>query len=268
MYKEVDMTSHFKIKSLYSIFKDKNESDYYFGGERHKLWEFVTVTDGKIGVTADNDAFILKAGRGIIHEPWEFHRLWSEGVENEIIVFTFTAENLPSYSSKLFEIKDTGKLINIVDEIRTVFKTEGGHITEPKEGLELKCQIAVKKLEIFLLETLSENSATFEIKRTKAEKNYAKIVNILENNLDKNLSIDDIATLCNMSKVNVSKIFSRYSGMGVIAYYNQLKINYAVPMLKSNMSIKQIAEALGFENQNYFCTVFKRIKGKSPSKYI
>jgi len=70
-----------------------------------------------------------------------------------------------------------------------------------------------------------------------------------------------------MSKSNLSKIFLKYSGMGVISYYNQMKINYAIPMLKGNMSVKEVAEKLGFENQNYFCTVFKKIKGKAPSHY-
>lgn len=267
MYKDVDLSSHFKIKSLYSIFKDKRDRTYFFDGERHNLWEFVIAMEGKIGITAGSDAFVLRKGQAIIHEPWEFHRLWSEGGDCEFIVFTFTAENMPLYSSKIFEVSDLDEIDDLVKEIRTVYDAQGGNIVVSEKVNEAKCQIAVKKLEIFLLDTISKKSQANTVKRTKTAKNYAMAINILENNLDKSLSLDDISKLCNMSKVNLSKIFSKYSGMGVIAYYNQMKINAAIPMLKSNMPIKQVAEVLGFENQNYFCTVFKRIKGKAPSHY-
>lgn len=39
-------------------------------------------------------------------------------------------------------------------------------------------------------------------------------------------------------------------------------------MLKSGMSVKETAAALGFANQNYFSTVFKRITGSAPTKYV
>ena len=55
--------------------------------------------------------------------------------------------------------------------------------------------------------------------------------------------------------------------MGVIAYFNRMKINYAILMLKGNMSIKEVAEKLDFDNHNYFCSVFKKIKGTVPSLY-
>lgn len=267
MYKDIDLSSHFRFKSIYSVFKDKISSDYFFSGERHKMWEIVIATNGKLGIIADTNSFILKKGQAILHEPWEFHRLWSEGPEAEFIIFTFTAENMPRYTSKIFDIEDIKKIDDIVNEIRSVYAINAHIITHPLTNCEIKCQIAIKKLETFLLETLSQKAITEEINPRRTARSYAAIVNVLENNLDKSLSLDEIAKLCNMSKVNMSQIFSKYSGMGVISYYNQMKVNYAIPMLKANMSIKEIAEKLGFENQNYFCTVFKRITGKAPSHY-
>lgn len=267
MYTDVDLSSHFRFKTIYSVFKDKISSDYFFSGERHKMWEVVIATDGKLGVVADTNAFILKKGQAILHEPWEFHRLWSEAPETEFIIFTFTAENMPNYISKIFDVEDIDKIDDLVDEIRTLYDFTDHHITNPRENCEIKCQIAIKKLENFLLETILQKTVTESATPSKTAKSYAMIVNVLENNLDRRLSLDEIAKLCNMSKVNLSKIFSKYSGMGVIAYYNQMKINYAIPMLKGNMSVKEVAEKLGFENQNYFCTVFKKFRGKSPSQY-
>lgn len=90
---------------------------------------------------------------------------------------------------------------------------------------------------------------------------------MLNDNIDKNLAVSDIAKLCNMSEINVKKTFKRYSNMGVIKYFNQLKINNAITKMRSGMSIKETATALGFSSQNYFSTTFKRIIDVTPSNY-
>ena len=151
MYKDVDLSSHFRFKTIYSVFKDKISSDYFFSGERHKMWEVVIATKGRLGVVADTNAFILNKGQAILHEPWEFHRLWSEGSEAEFIIFTFTAENMPNYTSKIFEIEDTEKIDVLINELRSVYAIKGLSITHPNENCEIKCQIAIKKLEGFFL---------------------------------------------------------------------------------------------------------------------
>ena len=95
----------------------------------------------------------------------------------------------------------------------------------------------------------------------------SQAVRVLEKNIDKSLTVSELAALCRMSEINLKKLFSRYAGVGVIAYFNRLKMTRAVAMLKSGMSAKETAAALGFANQNYFSTVFKRIHGVPPSFY-
>ncbi len=269
MYQPVEIRNAFQIKKLYTAFKHRYDSNYYFDGEYHNFWEFVAVTDGEIGVTAGSDVLVLKKGQAILHEPMEFHRLWSEGSTcPEIVIFSFAAENMPEYFSKIFELKDVALPAKILEEMKSVFDIKGGNVRKVKEEGNLDYQFAVKKLEMFLLEAVSQKlKLTHELK-TKTAKNYNAIVTVLENNIDKNLSVSDIAKMCNISEINLKKTFSRYSGMGVISYFNQLKIMAATDMLKSGMTVKETAAALGFSNQNYFSTVFKRITGTSPTKYI
>ena len=90
---------------------------------------------------------------------------------------------------------------------------------------------------------------------------------ILENNIDKRLSVSDIARLANMSEINLKKTFSKYAGTGVMAYFTELKINTAISLIKSGASVKECAMSLGFDNQNYFSATFKRVTEKRPSEY-
>ena len=268
MYPSVEVGNVFRIKRIYTLFVKRYDSNYFFDGEYHNFWELVIVTDGKIGVTAGSDIFLLESGQAILHEPMEFHRLWSEGNTcPEIVIFSFSAENIPECSSRLFDIADINLPKRIFSELASVFEMNSVAAENIKEGKELECQIAIKRLEMFLLNTISQKQKNTNTVQTRTAKNYALIVNIMENNVDKNLSVADIAKMCNMSEINLKKTFSRYSGMGVKHYFNGLKITTAITMIKNGKLVQEIATALGFSNQNYFSTVFKRITGNPPTYY-
>ena len=50
-------------------------------------------------------------------------------------------------------------------------------------------------------------------------------------------------------------------------YFNRIKMQRAAELLNEGVSVKQAALQVGFHDQNYFSTVFKRITGHTPSKY-
>lgn len=54
-----------------------------------------------------------------------------------------------------------------------------------------------------------------------------------------------------------------------MTYFMQLKIDKASSMLqkKSNLSIKEISNSLGFANPYYFSESFKKHTGLAPSHY-
>ena len=56
--------------------------------------------------------------------------------------------------------------------------------------------------------------------------------------------------------------------MGVNDYINQLRIEKASSLLiHSDLSISEISFEVGFTYQRYFSTIFKQIKGVTPSQY-
>lgn len=268
MFGYVNTEDIFRINVLYTAFSERHESSYYFGGEYHNFWEIVIVTKGELGITAGSDVFMLKKGQAVIHEPMEFHRLWSEGkVETEYIIFSFKASGVPKISSKIFEIKDLDITYAILKNIQENFKVHHNNVVEINDPDGVAYQTTIKELEMFILETLSERIEKRKDVKTQPAKNYTRIVNIMESNIDKKLSVAEIAKLCNMSEVNLKKTFSRYSGMGVMEYFNHLKITAAIERLKRGETVQETADSLGFLNQNYFSTVFKRITGKNPTYY-
>ena len=68
--------------------------------------------------------------------------------------------------------------------------------------------IYVKRLELFLLELA--NASLDDIKPSKGADNYAYILKTIHDNIEKRLSVTNIASLCSMSKINFFHSFSTY----------------------------------------------------------
>lgn len=96
--------------------------------------------------------------------------------------------------------------------------------------------------------------------------NLNKIIsdNISNPNLDVNFITEEIG----MSRASLYNKLKAIGGVGVNDYVISCRINYACELLKNtDKSVGEISDMLGFNNQRYFSTVFKQIKGVSPSVY-
>lgn len=268
MYPHTDIDNILKIKSIYSAFEQKINKDCFFKGEYHNFWKIVIVQEGEVGITSGSNIYILKKGQAFLHKPMDFHCLWGEAKNNpHIIVLSFEIADMPECSSGVFEIDDLDYTKNLLQQIRTSFAFQDICTYGILDDSLLDYQLAVKNLELFLLKTISGKKLQITPVQTRMTRNYALIVNVLEKNIHKNLSASEIAQLCNMSEVNLKKTFSKFTGIGIMNYFNHLKMNKAVSLLAQGLSIGEIASALGFLNQNYFSTAFKRIMGNTPSSY-
>ena len=71
-----------------------------------------------------------------------------------------------------------------------------------------------------------------------------------------------------MSYSKFRKIFKEYTGFAPSQYIQEVRINMAKEMLtNTSKSIKEIAFELGYENKDYFFTVFKKTTGMTPINY-
>ena len=82
------------------------------------------------------------------------------------------------------------------------------------------------------------------------------------------ISIDEMASLCNVSPSYFSKLFKKNIGDNFSNYINKVRIKKAKELLEaSDVPIINLALDLGFEDCGYFIKVFKRIEGVTPAAY-
>lgn len=266
------------IKSLYSAFDVIYDKDYAFPGEQHDFWELVFVVDGTLGVAEDERVYELTKNQIIFHKPFAFHRLWNAGnTPLSLIIMSFEALGKSSnqLSNGVFNLSpmDYHLLINTLDEAKacSFFPIDsadpcGSYTYSEEDSISIQCIAA--HLELLFLHLLRQSTSNTAQNKSISAKNYKKIVRTMSEHISENLSVTDIAGLCDLSISNMKKTFSMYSGIGIMSYFNKMKITKAISLFKEGMSIVEVSNKLGFSNQNYFSTVFKREMGVSPMMYI
>ena len=93
-------------------------------------------------------------------------------------------------------------------------------------------------------------------------------IQLLEDDTADTMPIKEIAAACGVSCGCFNKLFRRYSGQSPLQYRIELKLGKAKNMLRdSNIPVCDISESLGFTNSAYFCRLFKKKTGMTPSEY-
>ena len=86
---------------------------------------------------------------------------------------------------------------------------------------------------------------------------------------DPELSLELLSRQFGYSEKYISYGFKKQFHIGLNAYINAQRINFAVRLIERNHSyVKEIAERCGFRDQMYFSRIFKKTVGMSPRAYI
>lgn len=259
-----------KINTLNSFFKADLKDNYSPRAERYDYWEAVFVTGGSIGVSTEGKSYILKQGQAIIHSPNEFHNIWSESGENpSVIVISFQSDAFPRPGARVLTL--TQSEMNEIERLYELsfecFDRKNINLIPQKTDVSMVLQSFWLRLELLLFSIVTENTQKEQKKTLKGEELYRDVIKFMEENPDGGYRIDDIAEEFSISSVYLKKLFSKYSDCPVMEYYNSLKCRLACTYLTEGRSVRETAELLGFGDQNYFSTFFKRITGKSPTEY-
>jgi len=261
------------INRIHSFFRADFKTDYAFVGERHDSWEMVFVISGKVGITADSEVYTLEKGQAVIHRPNEFHQIRSESsAVPTVIVISFCASSFPEPRGRIFslDLSQTEEIQNLYELSFKCFEREGIYVKKPLEDTSFIMQQLWCRIELLVFSVVFESDLAKTHQKTKGLRSaelYSNAVKFMEQNLSSGCSTEDIASYVSISSAYLKKIFIKYSGSGVIDYYNRLKARVACEYLAGGKTVKETAELLGFGDQNYFSTFFKRIVGKSPTDF-
>lgn len=123
-------------------------------------------------------------------------------------------------------------------------------------------------------ESLKENLLSIvrqfaeEMKEELKKDDLSPVFWYIDEHLAEKISLTELADLSCMSVPSFCKKFKDRTGVTLIQYLNEKRIEKAMVFLKNrSYSLWQIAELTGFSNTNYFIRVFKKVTGQTVSEY-
>lgn len=130
----------------------------------------------------------------------------------------------------------------------------------------LECQTSFFTTMIKVL----QHHAKFYYEEKKINWNYKVADDIreyIDNNYNKNVSLDELSIFSNMSKFNLLRVFEKRWGVPPHIYQIVVRIQKSKELLIKGYPIVSTALKMGFADQSHFTRHFKRVVGITPYKY-
>jgi AraC-like DNA-binding protein len=102
----------------------------------------------------------------------------------------------------------------------------------------------------------------------RGNKKMTDVYTFIRENFNKQITLEEISNIANMSPFAFSRYFKKHSGAGFVEYVNQVRTNKACYLLReTEYQVHDIALDCGFSSISNFNKQFRRSVGISPRDY-
>ena len=137
---------------------------------------------------------------------------------------------------------------------------------------ELDSQTSLNDLKDYFLILLSD---LFDLQPTNnftkgdySERYIPIVIDFIRNNYSKDLSNADIAACVNLNPRYLGELFKEATGQTLVKYLNTLRVHHSKDLLtNTNISIKDIAIKVGYNDVQSFIRHFKNTNNMTPTEY-
>lgn len=231
---------------------------------------FLLLAEGSCQLERGQRSCQLKSGVLYVCKPGETISLNSDG-ELASVVALRVGIYRPSVSAK-GHLEPVGghELFPFPDEIRlpqAVKSLERCRSICSLFGLEdpiNRCRAQIELME-FMLEVIEG--------QWKPWKGYTDPIEgakkYIEEHLDEPLTTDRLAAIAGMPSRRFAALFRKRYGTSPHDYLTRTRLQQAIRiMLRPSQKLKDVAHAVGYDDEFYFSRLFKRVYGLSPSQYV
>ncbi len=238
------------------------------GVHSHNHYEIYYLVDGKTKYFIGDEIFEVESGDIVFVPKGIFHETDSENcLRNERILIFFDESTFTLQTHFILEQLSNHRVIHIAknktERIERLFVRIRDEFDRGGKYSETILNIYIQELCSLICRYMIEYKPN-----TSANEDIHTISNFIRNNYMKDITLKSLSHDFSISESHLSRRFKEVSGIGINEYITYVRIMNAEKLLRQRkMPITDVASSCGFNDSNYFSTVFKRIKGITPLKY-
>lgn len=257
--------THIRKSGIYRF-----HSNYRFETHAHKEYEINYINAGACIMEVDGSYVPLKAGECIVIAPGSAHCFMVDMQKTckitqlELVIrYPGAAVDglwFPGFPESYHRLRDCENLLPLLERICYYCRAE-------EAGMAGEVQIDFMLLQLYAL--LSEAIGLQQAGEASEEADRVKqLIRYIQENLDSNLNIEQMAVRFGISSRYVRKYFEQQMGMGCSEYITLLRVGKAKRLLwNPDYSVTDVALMSGFSSSQYFCKVFHKQIGVTPAEY-
>lgn len=247
-----------------------NKSDIH----THNFLEISIVLEGQANYTIEEQEFQLNAGQIMLFNPGTHHgEEQRTGTYSHQLHIGLTNISLDGLKRNHLPTK---KAILNLGEYQWEFLDKAWRLVKEYSEEQPEFQLMVKALIIEMLvlilrslEKVQDNTVTLALSKNAKRKQY--LVNhatyYLENHHTQEITLEQLADTLYVSPTYLSKVFKESTGMSPINYLIQVRLKHAKELLANEqLTIREISQAVGYQDAYHFSKLFKKYYGVSPSQ--
>ncbi|ENW78309.1 hypothetical protein F909_03996 [Acinetobacter sp. ANC 3929] len=166
-------------------------------------------------------------------------------------------KNLPAFSIEYLDsalIDALTRLVNLIEEPTMIDQLA------PIIKQEIVLRLLVGQHGVYLRNL---------VKASGSDKNVFTLIHWVRNNFLHENCIQDALDQMNMSAATLRNHFKEITGMTLLQYQKQLRLQEARKLILSqSMNMQQIADLVGYESQSQFTREYSRLFGNTPSRDV
>ncbi|MBQ9968717.1 MAG: helix-turn-helix transcriptional regulator [Oscillospiraceae bacterium] len=248
-------------------------------------WEICCCLQGDLGILKNGREVSLSPGQLALIQPGTEHDIHVRGKKsvNFVIAFTCSGEHLRSIQDSVIDFSEDQLVLihKIVEELKSSFRQDDVQLhlmsfrlspDSPFGAEHMICNYLEQIIITMLRNVTMKDDGTIVRSRHfhDAMRSYlvAQVERYIRENLHEKLTVEGIAAHFHYSRARLSAIFKEATGMGVNEMVTRERMRKARQLLaEGEMTVTQIAEALGYGSGQYFSTKFTKEVGCPPSRY-
>lgn len=221
---------------------------------------------GNVKVRVKKKDYEIGGGNVFIYRPFE-EQYYGQANKEPIASYWvhFTGYEVAELLEKAGLGKENIFFIGINDEIPYLFERLIDEIFEKQNSYKFLSALLLEQI-IFLItrKTFSNNQETLSTKRLMINQS----INYIHRNYEKKISIVKLSDIAGFSTSRYSGIFKELFNLSPQQYLINYRLQKAKELLRhTNLTIKQISNLTGFEDQLYFSRLFKKYEKYSPLNF-